>query len=164
MEQVLLTCDGSMDNVEHDQKLSESTLVLTDRFLYLINDLNTLLPNILRLPISQIVTPIQRHRDPSLITLTIRMSAQVKVLNNFLPIMIFNSFNIMFYSKNDTTYARVADYVRKSQSFLNMESKTVSGNPDQTHKLLVNPQIRNHVLNLIEFIKRHIQNKGYSVI
>lgn len=97
MEQVLLTCDGSMDNVEHDQKFSELTLVLTDRFLYLINDLNSLMPNILRLPISQIVTPIQRHRDPSLITLTIRMSAQVKVTNNFLSIFIFNSYNIMFY-------------------------------------------------------------------
>lgn len=63
--------------------------------------------------------------------------------------------------QNDTTYARVADYVRKSQSFLNMESKTVS---DQTHKLLVNPQLRNHILNFIEFLKRHIQNKGYAVI
>lgn len=164
MEQVLLTCDATMDNIDHDQKLSELTLVLTDRFLYVINDLNSLLPNVLRLPISQIVTPIQRHRDPSLITITIRMSAQVKFIHNFLSIIIFDSYYIVFYSKNDTTYARVADYVRKSQSFLNMESKTVSGNPDQTHKLLVNPQIRNHVLNSIEFLKRHIQNKGYSVI
>lgn len=45
-----------------------------------------------------------------------------------------------------------------------MESKTESDNPDQTHKLLVSPQIRNHVLNSIEFLKRHIQNKGYAVI
>lgn len=70
----------------------------------------------------------------------------------------------MFNQQNDTTYARVADYVRKSQSFLNMESKTVSDNQDQTHKLLVSPQIRNYILNLIEFLKRHIQNKGYAVI
>lgn len=58
----------------------------------------------------------------------------------------------------------MADYVRKSQSFLNMESQTVSDNQDQTHKLLVNPQVRNHVLSSIEFLKRHIQNKGYAVI
>ncbi|XP_025418587.1 vacuolar protein sorting-associated protein 13B-like [Sipha flava] len=141
IERVLLTCDATMDNFELEQKLSELTLVLTDRFLYLIKDPNLMLPNVLRLPITQIVTPSQQHHDPSLITITIRMSAQ-----------------------NDTTYDRVADYVRKSQSFLNMESKTLSDNQDQTHRLLVSPQIRNYILNLIEFLKRHIQNKGYAVI
>lgn len=45
-----------------------------------------------------------------------------------------------------------------------MESQTVTDNQDQTHKLLVNPQIRNHVLSSIEFLKRHVQNKGYAVI
>lgn len=58
----------------------------------------------------------------------------------------------------------MADYVRKSQSYLNMESSSVSSNSDQTHKLLVSPQIRNHVLNVIEFLKRHTLNKGYAVI
>lgn len=77
MEQVLLTCDASMDNIDHEQKFSEFTLVLTDRFLYLIKDPNSMLPNVLRLPITQIVTPSERHYDPSLITITIRMSAQV---------------------------------------------------------------------------------------
>jgi hypothetical protein len=90
IERVLLTCDATMDNFELEQKLSELTLVLTDRFLYLIKDPNLMLPNVLRLPITQIVTPSQQHHDPSLITITIRMSAQViKVLrilyqiNNF---------------------------------------------------------------------------------
>lgn len=40
----------------------------------------------------------------------------------------------------------------------------MSDNPDQTHKLLVSPQIRNHILNAIEFLKRHSLNKGYAVI
>jgi len=141
MEQVLLTCDASMDDFHLKNKFSDLTLVLTDRFLYLIKDPNSMLPNVLRLPITHIVTPIKQHRDPSLITITIRMSEQ-----------------------NNTMYARVADYVRKSQSFLNMESNTVTNNPDQTHKLLVNPQKRNHILNVIEFLKRHIENKGYAVI
>lgn len=140
-EQVLLTCDATVDNLDQELKVSELTLVLTNRFLYLIKDPNCMMPNVLRLPITQIVTPSLRHRDPSLITITICMTAQ-----------------------NDTAYSRVADYVRKSQSFLNMESKTESDNPDQTHKLLVSPQIRNHILNSIEFLKRHIQNKGYAVI
>lgn len=77
MEQVLLTCDASIDNFDDEPKFMELTLVLTDRFLYLIKDPNSILPNVLRLPISQIVTPNRRHPDPSLITLTIRMSAQV---------------------------------------------------------------------------------------
>lgn len=72
-----MTCDASMDNFDHEQKYSEFTLVLTNRFLYLIKDPNSASPNVLRLPISQIVTPSQRHHDPSLITITIRMSAQV---------------------------------------------------------------------------------------
>lgn len=58
----------------------------------------------------------------------------------------------------------MADYVRKSQSYLNMEFNSMSNNPDQTYKLLVSPQIRNHVLNMIEFLKRHTLNKGYAVI
>jgi len=77
MERVLLTCDASMDNFDDKQKFSEFTLVLTDRFLYLIKDPNSMLPNVLHLSITQIVTPSQRHHDPSLITITIRMSAQV---------------------------------------------------------------------------------------
>lgn len=85
IEQVLLTCDATMDNFEQEQKLSELTLVLTDRFLYLIKDPNLMLPNVLRLPITHIVTPSQRHHDPSLITITIRMSAQVtKILSIFI--------------------------------------------------------------------------------
>lgn len=85
VEQVLLTCDATVDNFEQEQKLSELTLVLTDRFLYLIKDPKLMLPNILRLPITQIVTPSQRHNDPSLITITIRMSAQVtKIIRTFL--------------------------------------------------------------------------------
>lgn len=77
MEQVLLTCDASMDSFDHEQKLSEFTLVLTDRYLYLIKDPNSILPNVQRLPIIQIVTPGERHHDPTLVTLIIRMSAQV---------------------------------------------------------------------------------------
>jgi len=76
-EQVLLTCDATMDNLDQELKLSELTLVLTDRFLYLIKDPNCMMPNVLRLPIAQIVTPSLRHHDPSLITITICMTAQV---------------------------------------------------------------------------------------
>lgn len=66
-----------MDNFDYEQKFSELTLVLTDKFLYLIKDPNSMLPNVLQLPITKIVTPSKRHLDPSLITITIRMSAQV---------------------------------------------------------------------------------------
>lgn len=45
-----------------------------------------------------------------------------------------------------------------------MESKNEVENPDQTHTFLVSPQIRNHLLNSIEFLKRHVQNRGYPVI
>lgn len=79
MEHAILTCDASMDDFENEQKFSELTLVLTDKFLYLIKNPNSMLPNVLRLPIIQIVTPAQRHSDPSLITITICMSAQVNV-------------------------------------------------------------------------------------
>lgn len=76
-EQVLLTCDASMDDFDNEHKLLELTLVLTNMFLYLIKDPNSILPNVLRLPINQIVTPSQQHRDPSLITITICLSAKV---------------------------------------------------------------------------------------
>lgn len=76
-EQVLLTCDATIDNLDQQLKVSELTLVLTDKFLYLIKDPNCMMPNVLRLPIAQIVTPILRHHDPSLITITICMTAQV---------------------------------------------------------------------------------------
>lgn len=161
MEEVLLTCDASMDDFDHEQKFSELTLVLTEKLLYIIKEPNSIMPIVLLLPINQIVIPCQRHNDPSLITITIHMSAQViKKLIYF--IIQINKF--IFYYQNDTTYARVADYVRKSQSFLNMETNTIPDNPDQTHKLFVSPQIRNHVLNVIEFLKRHTLNKGYAVI
>jgi len=73
----MLICDASVDDFDHEQKFLELTLVLTDRFLYLIKNPNSIMPNVLRLPINQIVTPNQRHHDPSLITITICMSAQV---------------------------------------------------------------------------------------
>lgn len=76
-EQVLLTCDATVDNLDQELKLSELTLVLTNRFLYLIKDPSCMMPNVLRLPITQIVTPCLRQRDPSLITITICMTAQV---------------------------------------------------------------------------------------
>lgn len=74
---MLLACDASVDDFDHEQKFTELTLVLTDRFLYLIRNPNSTMPNVQRLPINQIVTPNQRHHDPSLITITIRMSPQV---------------------------------------------------------------------------------------
>lgn len=77
MEYALFTCDASVDDFEKEQKFSELTLVLTNKFLYLIKDPNSMLPNVLRLPIIQIVTPTQHHSDPSLITITISMTAQV---------------------------------------------------------------------------------------
>ena len=62
-------------------------------------------------------------------------------------------------------YGRVADFVRQSQSYLNVESKTELDDSDKTQYLLmVNPQIRNHLLNFIEFLKRHILNKGFSLL
>lgn len=79
MEQILLTCDASADDFDQEQKFSELTMVLSDRFLYLIKDPNSMLPNVLRLPLAQIVTPSHRHHDPSLVTITIRMSAQVMI-------------------------------------------------------------------------------------
>lgn len=84
-EQVLLICDATMDDLVRELKVSELTLVLTNRFLYLIIDPNCTMPNVLRLPINHIVTPSLRHHDPSLITITICMAAQVitKVLVNY---------------------------------------------------------------------------------
>lgn len=76
-EQVLLTCDASMDDFDHEQKFSELTLVLTEKLLYIIKEPNSIMPIVLLLPINQIVIPCQRHNDPSLITITIHMSAQV---------------------------------------------------------------------------------------
>lgn len=77
MEQVILTCDASMDNFDVEHKLTELTLVLSDKFLYLIKNPNSMSPNVQRLSITQIVTPNQRHHDPTLVTITIRMSSQV---------------------------------------------------------------------------------------
>lgn len=76
-EQVLLICDATVDSLDQELKVSELTLVLTNKFVYLIKDPNCMMPNVLRLPIAQIVTPSLRHRDPSLITITICMTAQV---------------------------------------------------------------------------------------
>ncbi|XP_050421986.1 intermembrane lipid transfer protein VPS13B-like isoform X2 [Adelges cooleyi] len=140
-EKILLICDATMDNFDREQKLLEFTIVLTDKCLFLINDFKNIPPTVQRLSITQIVTPCLRHRDPTLVTFTICTSAQ-----------------------NNATYARVADYVRKSQTYLNVESRSEVENEDQTHRFMVNPQIRNHLLSFIEFLKRHNQNKGYAVI
>ncbi|XP_050539664.1 intermembrane lipid transfer protein VPS13B isoform X2 [Daktulosphaira vitifoliae] len=141
-DQIFLICDATIDNCQSGKKFLESTLLLTKKCLFLINDPNNISPVIQQLPITHIVTPCIIHEDPTLVSITICMPTQ-----------------------NNTMYGRVADFVRQSQSYLNVESKTEIDDSDKTQYLLmVNPQIRNHLLNFIEFLKRHTQNKGFTLL